>query len=68
MSDWTTLTYVGEWLTLTQAAHALGVDRAGLRELHESGDVDVVRLEGGWRVRNDDVQQMLANRAAGGAA
>ena len=54
-------TYLGEWLTLDQAAHALRITRAELRPLHEAGDLQVVQLEhGGWRVKNDDVQELLA--------
>lgn len=53
--------YVGEWLTLDQAARVLGITRADLRPLHESGDLEVVQLyPGGWRVKNDDVQELAA--------
>lgn len=56
--------YLGENLTLDQAAHALGITRAELRPLHEAGDIEVVQIEPGfWRVRNATVQDLLASPA-----
>ena len=56
-----TTRYLGEWLTLDQAAHALGIQRAELRPLAESGDIEVVQLRpGAWRVKTDTVDELLA--------
>jgi hypothetical protein len=65
-----TTVYVCEWLTLAQAAHALGVKRAELRPLHETGDILVEMIRPNvWRVSNRSVQDLLSTpewKGAGG--
>ena len=55
------LRYVGEWVTLDQAAQVLGVTRAELRFLCESGDLELVRLDDPprWRVRTASAYDLL---------
>jgi predicted site-specific integrase-resolvase len=53
--------YLGEWLTLAQAANALGIKRAELRPLHDAGDIVTEQIRPGvWRVQNQSVQDLLA--------
>jgi hypothetical protein len=61
--------YDGEWLTLEQAAAKLGIDRAAgqwrstLRGVCDSEQLGYTELRPGvWRVRNDDVDELLASR------
>lgn len=54
-------TYIGEWLTLDQAARALGIPRAELRPLHIAGDIVTEQIRPGvWRVRTSSVDDLLA--------
>jgi len=55
------LRYVGEWLTLDQAASVLDVTRAELRPLWQDGRIDVEQIRPGvWRARTSTVY-VLAN-------
>lgn len=52
--------FLGESMTLNQAAQALGITRAELRPLHESGDIVVKQIApGAWRVDAQTVRDLL---------
>lgn len=54
--------YVGEWLTLDQAARVLGVPRDELRALHIVGDIECAQVRPGvWRVRTTSVDRLRAS-------
>lgn len=54
--------FLGESMTLDQAARALGIARADLRPLHESGDIVVKQIApGAWRVDAQTVRDLLDN-------
>lgn len=52
--------FIGEWMTLQQAATMLGIKRAELRPLHQSGDIVVTTIRPNvWRVDAKTVHDLL---------
>lgn len=52
--------FIGEWMTLSQAARVLGINRAELRQLHDAGDIVVTAIRPNvWRVDAKSVHDLL---------
>ena len=58
------MNFVGEWMTLAQAATVLGIERAELRPLHDAGDIAVTAIRPGvWRVDARSVTDLMETPA-----
>jgi predicted site-specific integrase-resolvase len=56
--------FLGEWMTLAQAATVLGITKAELRPLHQSGDITVTAIRPGvWRVDARSVTDLMETPA-----
>lgn len=56
----TVVRFIGEWMTLDQAAKVLGIKRAELRPLHESGDILLTTIRPNvWRVDAKSVADLM---------